>query len=375
MDTAPPRLTIVIPTHDRPDMLPIAVRSALGQRSEDGTPAPVQVIVADDGDRARTAEILARISPADLESGRLRHLGTGATEPWENWRAGALAADTEFVAWHQDDDHVSPYYAGRILASFDFTASRGHHRSVWFGRLSCATRRDGGPGWGLWYAGNGPMVPMPDLYGCEQPFGCPEGALVAPSMYFTAWSLSPALAYRNGPEFRAALQRMPERCDIYVERIIPAEMAAHGGFIADPVIIGQWVQHDTNLSRAQHADQPRQTRLFHQHMDDLLDRIGPDLWAPQFAAWCRVVPPAQIVGWINGFDHAEREGGRSRHHDALLTIALESLRGRVKPGALPWRRRLALAARSALKRIRRPSVPESAALAPAKPACMSAPAR
>lgn len=348
------RLDIVIPTHDRPEMLPRALASALGQRLDDGTPAPVRVILADDGDTDRT-EALLRDQFADaLARGTIVHLRTGESEPWANWRAGAEASDAEFTAFLQDDDYVSPFYAGRILGAFDSCAAAGHGHAVWFGRLSCATHHKGLGGWGLWYAGNGPMVPMPDVYGADMPAGFQHGLAVAPSMYLTGWSLSPALAYRNGDSFRASLRAMPDRCDIYIERMMPAAMAAAGGFIADPAIIGHWVQHDSHLSRAMHADQPRQTRAFLAYMDNLLDRLDRDAWQAQFAAWCQVIPPASLVQMINGYEQTEREGGRSRHSGDVLALAIASLRGRVRAGEIPWRRRLAAAARRAATRFARP---------------------
>lgn len=358
-----PRLDIVIPTHNRPELLARSLTSALGQHQGDdegrgqgrgSTAAPVRVILADDGNTDRTARLLDELFADPLADGRLVHLRTGATEPWANWRAGAEASTAEFTSFLQDDDYVSPRYASRILYAFDYCAAAGHPHAVWFGRLSCATHHRGLGGWGLWYAGNGPMVPMPDVYGCETPAGFAQGQAVAPSMYLTGWSLSPALAYRNGPAFRAALRAMPDRCDIYIERMMPAAMAAGGGFIADPVTIGHWVQHDQHhLSRVLHADQPRQTRAFLAYMDDLLDTLDRPAWQAQFASWCQVIPPAALLPMINQCSQTVREGGASRHASDILAIAVRSLRGRVRPGEIPWRRRLAAAGRSVLARFTR----------------------
>jgi hypothetical protein len=308
-------------------MLPRALDSLLRQKNEDGTPHPVKIIVADDGECDRTDGILREQYAAPFGTGQIVHLRTGVTEPWENWRAGAEAAETEFASWVQDDDEVSDYYAGRIAYAFDYTASQGCYRSVWLGRMTCATYHKGIGGWGLWTAANGPFVPMPDLYGSEQPFGCPQGQFLAPSMYLTAHSLSPAIAYRNSPEFKAALRAMPERCDIHIERMMPATMAAHGGFIADPVIIAHWVQHNDHLSRKQHPDQPRQTKLLIAYLDGLLDTLAE--WQAHFAAWLGVMGPAQIIEWFKHLDHTEEEGGKSRHGKAIRELMARSLEGRV----------------------------------------------
>src|ERR1700677_1114083 len=97
-----PRLTIVIPTFNRPELLPRAVESALRQTE------PVQIIIVDDGDTDKTEAVLY----ANKWNG-VRHLKTGATYAWDNWRAGLEAADTEFVAILQDDDKVRSTYANR----------------------------------------------------------------------------------------------------------------------------------------------------------------------------------------------------------------------------------------------------------------------
>lgn len=324
-----PRLTVVIPTHDRPEMLARALRAALLQS------VPVRVIVADDGDDRRTSAIL-RDHFAD-RLGHIRHLINGPISAWTNWRRGMEAADTEYVAWLQDDDVICRRYAERILHAFDGAARKGQYPHVWMGRLTCA---DDSGRFGMWYCGNGPWIFAQDLHGQEEPAHWSEGACIAASSYFTSWSLSPALAYRNGPRLRAALAAMPANCDIFVERIIPAELACEGGFLADAVTIGHWVQHDDNFSRKLWADQPRQTRLLVRHLDNLLDRLPG--WEAQFGAWCKIIPPMQLVGWLKQLDTTEREGGRSRHGRTLRRLMWESMTGRVrlerKP---PWWRRVA----------------------------------
>lgn len=322
------RLTVVIPTHARPEMLPRAVASALNQT------LPCRVLVSDDGDCDRTAAILEGAFGEAIRSGQLIHHRSGATDAWSNWRAGAEAADTEFVTWLQDDDRITRRYSERIAYCFD----RAPGSDVWMSRLNCA---DADGRFGLWFSANGPWVPMATLSGDLTPSHFSDGKALAASMYLTSWSLSPALAYRNGETFRAALAAMPPKCDIYVERVIPAEMAQRGGFIADPATVGYWVQHETNLSRDQHADQPRQTVAFHRHMDGLLDRL--DNWAEPFTAWCRIIPPTTLIGWLGQLDAAEKEGGATRHGEAVRWAVMASLEGRIAPVEMPrrsWWRRL-----------------------------------
>jgi hypothetical protein len=334
-----PALTCVVPTFNRPGLFRTALNGCLRQQDREGRPFPVQVILADDGDTDVTEGILREHYARPLDSGQIVHLKTGATEAWPNWRAGAEAATTDLVAWVQDDDRISKHYAHRIVTCFDEARSHGANPLVWMSRLDCSAPCGQ---FGLMYAFNGPIVPMPTMYGEREACHWGEGSPIAVSSYFTSMSLSPALAYKNGPEFRDALRRMPEGCDIFVERIIPAEMARHGGMITDPETIGYWRQHDDNLSRKQHADQPRQTGLLVAHLDDLLDRIG--LWQEPFYDWLRVTPPSLILGWLEQLDTTEKEGGKSKHGSAIRHLICHSLEDRIRVGGeprAPWWRRLA----------------------------------
>ena len=180
------------------------------------------------------------------------YLHTGKFDhAWPNWRAGAKAAKSEFVAWLQDDDKVKPNYSIRIIEAFD----RFPDANVWYARLVIAI----GEGMAIWNCGNGPWVPV-DLFD-GKPYSWAEGSVLVASAYFTSWSLAPAFAFRNNAAFRLACDRMPENCDIFVERLIPALTCNGGPFIADPTLAGYWMQHDEHLSTKQHKDQPRMTKV------------------------------------------------------------------------------------------------------------------
>lgn len=312
-------------------MLPRALDSALDQT------VPARILIADDGDCDRTVGILRDRYGEHLRGGRIIHLRTGAVEPWENWRAGAEACETELVSWLQDDDIVCKQYVERIIYAFAKSEQLGARPHVWMACLDCA---DPSAQFGLHFAFNGPIFPMKTLYGVCEPCHWLEGSPLAASSYFTSHSLSPALAYRNGPKFRDALRTMPERMDVFIERLMPAEMALHGGVITDPAVVGYWRQHGSNLSRDQHPDQPRQTKLLVAHLDDLLDRIGD--WQEPFLAWLRIVTPGLILGWLGQLDTTEKEGGKSRHGHAVRHLMLESLEGRVRvvSGSRRWWQRL-----------------------------------
>ena len=326
-----PRLAICIPEQNRPGLLREAVASALNQT------VPARIVISDDGaDPDRTRAMLRTHYSGPLDSGQIVHFATKPRGAWQNWKAAMQAADTPFAAFLQNDDVVSRKYAERILYAFDEAERLGARPMVWMARMHCC---EASARFGLWFAGNGPWCPMPSLYGHDEPIHFAHGACVAASSYVTSWSLSPAIAYRTGPELTAALEAMPDVCDIYVERIIPATLATQGGFIADPAVISYWRQHgdaldDGNLSRQQWADQPRQTKLLVPYLDDLLDKTPG--WQEQFRAWCGIIPPTLIIPWLGQLDTTEREGGASRHGVTLRRLMLESLRGRVRGVPGPW---------------------------------------
>src|SRR6185437_170849 len=95
-----PKLTIVIPEHNRPDLLPRALNSCLRQT------VPAKVIIADDGDHDETRRVLEGEFAEPFGSGVIRHLPTHGSGAWQNWKAGMLAAETPFVSFLQHDDLV-----------------------------------------------------------------------------------------------------------------------------------------------------------------------------------------------------------------------------------------------------------------------------
>jgi hypothetical protein len=104
-----PRLSIIIPTHDRPQLLPLAVKSALGQTLDD-----LEVVVVDDG----SAE------PVDLgERPRLRVIRLPVSRGSSAARnVGAQAAKGHWIAHLDDDDQLLPHFAEVSLNALAHTA-------------------------------------------------------------------------------------------------------------------------------------------------------------------------------------------------------------------------------------------------------------
>ncbi len=315
-----PRLTIGIPTHDRPEMLCRAVRSALDQT------VPVRVLVGHDGDDAGTARALYERFPADMDGGRLNYQPSGTTGLWANWDATARCCPDDFFLWLQDDDVLLPHVAARVVAAFDAFPDA----DAWLATNKLGL--DGRHHW--WNNGNGPWVPMRADGGIDEW----EAEVFRPTCYFLSWSLSPAVAFRCGPNFTASLDAMPPDCAIFAERLILAGMT--GRFVADPCVAGLWIQHDGNEHRRLHDDQPRQSAILIDRLDCLMDAT-PD-WREVLALWCKLQHPHWITGWLGDLEHVQREGGPSRYGAAIREVMLDSLHGRVRyvPRYRWWRRAL-----------------------------------
>jgi Glycosyl transferase family 2 len=315
-----PRLTIGIPHLDRTELLARAIDSALAQT------VPVRVIVMDQGQTGATLALMERYED-------VRHVYRFDSEAkclWDNWKAVAdvsirYTGGPEFFAWLQDDDVIFPTFAERVIKAFD---------TFKYANLYLAPLKLGiSPELSYEVGGNFPWVPMnhkdriPDAW---------EGQLLVPTMYFTGWSLSPGVAWRCGPAFRRALDMMPPRFDLFQERAILAATAYDGTFIADPVAAGLWIHHDgpgSNESYRQHGDQPRQTAVLVDWLDDLMDRTPR--WGEVLLQWARIMHPSWVVGWINQLGVTQSEGKVGRYTDEVKALLLKSLEHRVQMVPIP----------------------------------------
>lgn len=318
-----PLLTIGIPTLDRFRFLKRAIDSCLRQTE------PVHVIVADQGHLTDTAEVLKAYP-------QVEHVLTSSSSLWDNWEAAAMACDTPFFAWLQDDDIVAPYvkrkdgsavpgtgFAARCLAAFDQFPDALH----WQARLYCGVADDDtgldeimAAPWGQSF----PWVLMPIIK--QAPLQWP-GQILPPALYLTSWAMSPAVAFRCGEEFNRALSCMPPDCGLMYERLILASMGMQGPWIADPVVAGYWIHHGSNESYKQHVDQERQTQVLIEYLDECMDRVD---WKDIFGQWCISMNPMQVLGFLNDF-----QCKASRHADELTRIMAESLKGRVEQAPAP----------------------------------------
>lgn len=108
--TENPRVSVVIPTYERADLVGRAVDSALAQTVED-----VEVIVVDDGSTDGTREAVAAKSDPRVRS--LEHESNRGVSAARN--TGIEAASGEYVAFLDSDDEWLPRKLERQLAALD----------------------------------------------------------------------------------------------------------------------------------------------------------------------------------------------------------------------------------------------------------------
>lgn len=303
------QLTIGIPTYNRPKLLPRALKAAIQQT------VPVRIVVADDGDPEPTERILAS---DEFRGQDIRHLITGATSAWPNWRAAAEACDTEYFAWLQDDDTIRDTYAERIIDVLDYFPDT----DLWLARLQSGFTDTLAMG----YKGNGPWCPMDFLTG--KPARWLGGDILAISSYLTSWSLCPAQAYRDGDRFRAMLELMPDETDMFIERLVPAYMAVGAPIICDPIVAGYWIQHGRMLHQEQSADPGQRIGQFTRFLgclDQIFDQVleSEVNWQRIVKHWLGWIPADFVVSWLKSLDELPAAVDRGRH----LATVTDYIRG------------------------------------------------
>ena len=305
-------LTIGIPTFNRPEMLPNALRSAINQTRR------TSVIVTDNGDPEATTKVLRT---DEFRHRDITHIVTEQPGAWPNWRAAARACKTKYFAWLQDDDVIRATYAERIIDVMDYFTDT----NVWMARLACAyTTENGMPG-----DGNFPHVPMDMLHG--NPARWPGGGdVLAATSYVTAWSLSPAQAYRVNDRFFAALEAMPDGAEMMIERLFPAKVALGDPIIFDPIIAGYWVQHGRMLHLLMNADkdesarqQERSLRCLDLMMQDIEQRAID--WQSMLANWVKWIRLARLEDWLNAARIVHPGVTRGPYLDRVIAVLQKPL--------------------------------------------------
>ncbi len=95
-----PLVSVLIPTHKRPELLRLAVESAQAQSYRE-----IEILVSDNSDDSRSEQLIAALREQDPRIRYLRQEGGGYME---NWLNALHAARGEFVNYLMDDDLFYP---------------------------------------------------------------------------------------------------------------------------------------------------------------------------------------------------------------------------------------------------------------------------
>lgn len=284
-----PRLTIAIPTLNRPEFLRKLLESIEAQ-----TVRP-HIVIGDQGGKKGTRNVLREFS------GRLEieHRLTKATSLWDNWKKSIANCQTAYAAWVQDDDVLSPFYTARIVSGLN-----AHPKStVYMCRLMVSYNT---LGYACWWEGNGPPIPLDFLN-----FRMDEvnGDLLLAIAPFISGALSPGIAFRMAPGFDEMLASLPDDCDLFHERMHVIEWVKGGGrLLCDPWVGGYWTMHDGNVSKVMNKDRALQKRQLGVLMKWLEPRLhAPDFdWADMIKSWVVLVSPGTLstcLGTLTRYRH------------------------------------------------------------------------
>lgn len=112
-----PLVSIVIPTHERPDYLALALKSVQHQTYEN-----LQIIIADNSTQHDVRAMLAEQLQGDP---RITFLSKPTKGLIENWRNGLVHATGEYVNLLMDDDLFHPRKVERMVQAFAEVPSAG----------------------------------------------------------------------------------------------------------------------------------------------------------------------------------------------------------------------------------------------------------
>jgi glycosyltransferase involved in cell wall biosynthesis len=104
-----PEFSVVIATHNRAAVLPLAIESVLAQDLDD-----LEVIVVDDGSTDETRRVVGSIMDK-----RVRYVHQLNAGPSAARNTGVARSSGRFVAFLDDDDHVFPNWLGSLASALD----------------------------------------------------------------------------------------------------------------------------------------------------------------------------------------------------------------------------------------------------------------
>ena len=119
-----PRFSVLMPTHYRPDVIGLAIRSVLGQ-----TAADFELLVVGDGAAPGTADVVAAFADPRI---RWFDLPKAPGYGYANRNLGMRAATGELIAFAADDDLMLPDHLEKLGAEFaDGRVQWAYSQALW----------------------------------------------------------------------------------------------------------------------------------------------------------------------------------------------------------------------------------------------------
>lgn len=119
-----PRVSILLPTHNRPDVLGYSIQSVLSQ-----TEADFELLVVGDGCADDTREVIARFSDPRL---RWFDLPKAPLSGYANRNIVLRQTESRYVAYAQDDDIMFPDHIANLIATLEAGGDDwAYSRPVW----------------------------------------------------------------------------------------------------------------------------------------------------------------------------------------------------------------------------------------------------
>ncbi len=259
---AAPLVSVVIPTHNRPDYLLQAVASVQAQ-----TYANLQILVTDNSTDEASAAAMAPLLAADQRISYLRC--PEKDHPLDNWLNGLGRAEGRYVSYLMDDDLFAPQKIERMVAVFETHPDVGlvtSHRQL----IDEAGR------------------PLPPMQGTEHQF--PGDTLVAGD----AWLQRILLTGSNV---------IGEPTTVLMRR---AELGSALGFC-----LGRQYQVLLDIATWIRLMRGRQVAYLHQSLSLFRIHAGQDQRRPlqrllASLEWLQLLLDADSAGWFTGQDAAVR---------------------------------------------------------------------
>ncbi len=273
-----PAFTIGIPTFNRAELLDALIPRVLAQSFNE-----FELLISDNASTDRTEIVVRKYSDPRIKYIR-QHQNIG---PTANFRAIVESAVGDWVVFHQDDDFLSKHFLARchravstFPSSVMYLASTlGSESSSVFSRPSVFS----------------PPIPL-DWMGDGSPKAV-KGAIFAPLALFMSAGIPPAAAFRCDAIRRSSVAWASD-CLLFNERLLLAEVAAHGEVIVDPWFGGVFITHPTQQSAVHWEEYKPQWRIMAERLDVLASQH--DLrWVDALKRLLAELPVSIVKEWFH----------------------------------------------------------------------------